>query len=157
MKTQHHSFSSMVAEHSELVRLLDTHQRTLLTRDIEGAIATLKTFENALERHVAFEDEVLLPLCASKGAEVEGGTLPIYHAEHRKLLEMTKKLVQQTEALDASQDLLGSILKILDDESLFKGLFAHHAMREENLLFPSLDACTTEVEREKTLRQSRFA
>ena len=156
MKAQIATFSSVLSEHAELVRLFDKHQRTLLTRDIEGAIATLKTFENALELHVEFEDDVLLPLCASKGAEVEGGTLPIYHAEHRKLLEMTRNLVQATEALDATQDLLGSILKIFDDEALFKGLFSHHAMREENLLFPGLDACTSEAEREKALRQSRF-
>jgi len=150
------TFSSVLAEHSALEELFGRHQRALLTRDLEGAVATLKTFENALGRHIFFEDEVLLPLYASKGAEVAGGTLSIFHAEHRKLREMTQNLVRQTEALDVSQDVLGAILRLMDDEALFKGLFAHHALREENLLFPRLDACTTEGEKEKALRQSAF-
>ena len=150
------AFSSVLAEHSALDELFGKHQRALLTRDLEGAVATLKTFENALGRHISFEDEVLLPLYASKGAEVAGGTLPIFHAEHRKLREITQNLVRQTEALDLSQDVLGAILRLMDDEALFKGLFAHHALREENLLFPRLEACTTEGEKEKALRQSAF-
>ena len=135
------TFSSVLAEHSALEELFGRHQRALLTRDLEGAVATLKTFENALGRHIFFEDEVLLPLYASKGAEVAGGTL---------------SMVRQTEALDVSQDVLGAVLRLMDDEALFKGLFAHHALREENLLFPRLDACTTEGEKEKALRQSAF-
>ena len=71
--------------------------------------------------------------------------------------KMAASLARDTAALESSSDLLGSILKLLDREALFKGLFSHHAVREENLLFPGLDACTTEVEREKALSQSRFA
>jgi hemerythrin-like domain-containing protein len=147
------TFSSVLAEHAELEDLFAKHQRALLTKDIPAAVATLTTFENELGRHIAFEDQVLLPLYASKGAEVEGATLPIFHAEHRKLREMAAKLVRETDALDGSSDLLGAILQLLDDESLFKGLFAHHGLREENLLFPALDARTTEAEREKALRR----
>lgn len=151
------TFASVLREHTALEDLFAKHQRALLSRDLSGATATLKTFEGELGRHIAFEDEVLLPLYAAKEAEVEGATLPIFHAEHRKLREMAAKLVQKTEALDVSQDVLGSILKLLDDEALFKGLFAHHGMREENLLFPALDACTTAMEKEKALRQSQLA
>ena len=151
------SFSCMLAEHSELEDLFGKHQRALLSRDLVTAAATLRTFESELGRHIAFEDQVLLPLYAAKGAEVEGATLPIFYAEHRKLKETAAKLVRQTDALDSSSDLLGSILQILVDETLFKGLFAHHGLREENLLFPGLDSCTTEAEREDALSQSRFA
>src|SRR5207247_653557 len=97
------------------------------------------------------EDDVLLPLYASKGAEVEGGTLPIFHAEHRKLCDMAATLSRRNGALYVSADILGAILNLLDEETLFKGLFNHHAQREQNLLFPRLDACTTEAEREKAL------
>ena len=143
------TLSLVLAGHSELDALFEKHQRAILCRDLAGAAAILRTFATALGRHIAFEDEVLLPLYASKGAEVEGGTLPIFHAEHRKLREMTGRLVLETEAADTSPDLLGAILRLLDDEALFKGLFAHHAMREENLLFPRLEACTTEAEKQK--------
>jgi hemerythrin-like domain-containing protein len=147
------TFASILAEHSELERLFDKHQRALLSKDLEGALATLKTFENKLCRHIAIEDEVLLPLYAAKSGEVEGGTLSIFHAEHRKLREMTASLARDTAALDSSSDLLGSILKLFDQEALFKGLFSHHAAREENLLFPRLEACTTAAERRRVFRR----
>jgi hemerythrin-like domain-containing protein len=147
------TFASILAEHSELERLFDKHQRALLSKDLEGALATLKTFENELGRHIALEDQVLLPLYAAKGGEVEGGTLSIFHAEHRNLQEMTASLARDTAALESSSDLLGSILKLFDQEALFKGLFSHHAVREENFLFPKLEACTTAAERRRVLRR----
>jgi hemerythrin-like domain-containing protein len=148
-----HSLSSMLCEHDELQELFDKHQRALLMRDVGGALAAIGTFEAALERHIACEDEVLLPLYAAKHAETEGANLPIFHAEHRKLRELCASLTQDTGALYDSCDMLGSILKLLDEEALFKGLFSHHALREKNLLFPRLDACTTEWEREKALER----
>ena len=151
--TAKHTFASILAEHSELERLFEKHQRALLSRDLDGAVATLKTFENELGRHIAIEDQVLLPLYAAKGGEVEGGTLAIFHAEHRKLQEMTTSLVRSSEALESSSDVLGSILKLLDQEALFKGLFSHHATREKNLLFPRLEACTTAAERRRVFRK----
>ena len=148
-----HSFSSILSEHTDLEHLFEKHQRALLSKDVGAALATITTFENALKRHISYEDEVLLPLYASKGAEVEGGTLPIFHAEHRKLREISATLARHTNALYVSPDMAGAILKLLDEEALFKGLFSHHALREQNLLFPGLDACTTEPEREKALAE----
>jgi hemerythrin-like domain-containing protein len=145
--------STLLCEHDELDDIFAKHQRALLVKDIRAALATIVTFENTLGRHIRYEDEVLLPLYSAKGAETEGGTLSIFHAEHRKLLESTAGLVRKTEALDSSSDLLDSILKLLDEEALFKGLFSHHALREQNLLFPRLDAYTTKGERQKALEQ----
>jgi regulator of cell morphogenesis and NO signaling len=146
-----HSLSFLLSEHDELDEFFNKHQRALLMRDIDGAVAMLATFENALSRHIAYEDEVLLPLFAAKEAETEGATLPIFHAEHAKLRQMCAKLAQEALNLYDSCDILGSILNLLDEEALFKGLFAHHAQRETNLLFPRLDACTTELERVKAM------
>jgi len=100
-----------------------------------------------------YESEVLLPLFAAKKAETEGATLPIFRAEHRKLREVCANLGHSTAVLNCSSDVLASTLTLLDQEALFKGLFSHHTLREENLLFPRLDACTTEWEREKALEK----
>ena len=151
--TANHTLSSLLSEHDELQELFDKHQRALLTRDVGGALAAIAAFETALKSHMAGEDEVLLPLYAAKHAQTEGANLPIFHAEHRKLRELCANLAQSTGALYDSCDLLGSILKLFDEEALFKGLFAHHALRGKNLLFPRLDACTTEWEREKALER----
>ena len=147
------TFYSVLSEHIDLEYLFEKHQRALVSRDIAESLAAIQAFERGLLQHIAFEDDVLLPLYAAKGAE-EGGTLSIFHAEHRKLREMAEDLVRQSLALERSSDLLGSILEILDHEALFKGLFSHHAVREENLLFPALEARTTQGEREKVLKQA---
>ena len=146
-----YSFTSLLSEHRDLGRLFESHQRALLSRDLGAAFATITTFENALQQHISYEDDVLLPLYASKAGEVEGGTLAIFQAEHRKLSEMAAALSRHTDDLYTSTDMLGSILNLLDEETLFKGLFKHHAQREDNLLFPRLDACTTEAERNFTV------
>jgi iron-sulfur cluster repair protein YtfE (RIC family) len=144
---------SLVSEHDELDQLFEEHQRALLTRDLDVALAMIMVFEKALERHMEYENEVLQPLYADKKAETEGATLRIFRSEHRKLREMCANLAHSTAALNSSSDVLTSILKLLDEEALFKGLFRHHAQREENLLFPRLDAYTTEWEREKALEK----
>jgi hemerythrin-like domain-containing protein len=153
MAGTNHKFSILLSEHDELEELFDKHQRALIVKDLGTAVATISKFENELKRHIAYEDEVLLPLYAAKRAETEGATLPIFHAEHRKLRETAANLAKSTAALSDSSDILGAILKLLDDESLFKGLFSHHALREENLFFPRLDACTTEFERKRALEK----
>ena len=153
MAGTNHKFSILLSEHDELEELFDKHQRALIVKDLGAAVATISKFENELKRHIAYEDEVLLPLFAAKRAETEGATLPIFHAEHRKLRETAANLSKSTAALSDSSDILGSILKLLDDESLFKGLFSHHALREKNLFFPRLDACTTEFERKRALEK----
>jgi iron-sulfur cluster repair protein YtfE (RIC family) len=146
-----HSFSCLVGEHAELERLFDSHQRALLEGDVGTAVAVLKTFEDELYEHIDFEEKTLLPLFAEEGGETEGATLEIFQAEHRKLREQTDKLTRKTVALFASSDLMGSIITLMDEEALFKGLFHHHALREKNLLFPRLDERMTEEQRERLL------
>ena len=92
-----------------------------------------------------------MPLYADQGAETAGATLEIFQAEHRKLRDGLTKLTRTTEALSASEDPIGSILALLDEETAFKGLLHHHASREQNLLFPRLDERTTEEERKMWL------
>src|SRR5438876_959549 len=94
-----HTFSLLIDEHADLERVFENHQRALISRDIPKACAAIFTFENDLTRHIGFEEEVLLPLYKAKGGEVEGGTLPIFQAEHRKLRGMAANLARYTEAL----------------------------------------------------------
>ena len=142
------SFTSLSKHHEELERLFDGHQRALLASDIGGAVAALTKFQSALEKHVDFEERRLLPLYADKAAETAGGTLEIFQAEHRKLRESVHSFLQKTELLYTSHDLPGAILKLLTEETTFKSLFEHHAIREQRQLFPRLDERTTPEERE---------
>lgn len=141
------SFTSLVARHKELEHQFDVHQRALLASDIGAAVAALTEFQSQLQAHIDFEERRLLPLYADTQAETAGGTLEIFQAEHRKLREGVHALIQKTELLYTSHDLSGAILQLLSDETSFKGLFQHHAVREQSQLFPRLDERTTEEER----------
>ena len=145
------SFSSLSKQHAELNALFRSHQRALFEKDIDGALAILTKFGSDLFRHIEFEERRLLPLYADQSAETAGGTLEIFQAEHRKLHDCLVDLMHRTEQLYVSTDLPGSILDLLDDESMFKSLFRHHLSREQSVLFPRLDERTTEEERKTWL------
>ena len=91
-------------------------------------------FQHSLSRHIAFEESHLLPKYAQEGGEVAGGTLAIFQAEHRKLLEMMDKLAKDCMALFAAADLDGQIIVILDQETLFKGLLSDEEDKEKRSL-----------------------
>jgi iron-sulfur cluster repair protein YtfE (RIC family) len=141
------SFSELATEHAHLDRLFRKHQRSLIESEIDNAVSILKSFATELDRHIDFEEQRLFTLYADKGGETAGGTLELFQAEHRKLRESLEHLIRQVETLGASTDRIGSILSLLDEENIFKGLFHHHAFREQNLLFPRLDELSTEEER----------
>jgi iron-sulfur cluster repair protein YtfE (RIC family) len=145
------SFSSLSEQHAELDRLFTNHQRALVEKDLDSAVALLTTFAGGLDRHIEFEEHRLLPVYADKGAETARGTLQIFQAEHRKLRDDVEKLMHLTEGLRRTGDITGSIVSLLGKEMAFKQLFHHHAAREQNVLFPRLDERTTEAERDTWL------
>jgi hemerythrin-like domain-containing protein len=148
------SFALLLQDHEELQSLFGSHQRALLAKDIDNAVAILLTFQDTLSRHIGFEETFLLPRYAQKGGETAGGTLAIFQAEHQKLKTVTGKLTHETAALYAATDLDAQIIAIFDQEALFKGLFEHHALREKNILIPRLEALTTPAERIELLKKT---
>lgn len=46
------SFSSLVGEHAELDRLFNSHQRALLARNVDTALAVLTTFGDEISSHI---------------------------------------------------------------------------------------------------------
>jgi len=153
MKSRKPTFLLLLKEHEDMEHLFDSHQRALLSRDLESALAMISIFSRTLERHIDYEEKSVLPLYVAKGGETEGGTLKIFQAEHNKLRDFAAKLTKHTAALYGSRDILGSILALLDQEAMFKGLLSHHTLREHTLLFPRLDARTTVEERRKVLKK----
>jgi hemerythrin-like domain-containing protein len=147
------SLAIVLEDHKELLGLFDSHQRALLAKDIDSAIAILLKFQESLLRHIGFEETSLLPKYAQEGGETAGGTLAIFQAEHQKLKTVTDRLTRETIALYGASDLDAQIISILDEETLFKGLFGHHALREKNILIPRLDALTTPAERMEVLEK----
>jgi hemerythrin-like domain-containing protein len=141
------SLAVLLEDHEELHALFDSHQRARLAKDIDNAVAILLKFQESLLQHIGFEEAFLLPKYAQEGGETAGGTLAIFQAEHQKLKTVTERLTRQATHLYGAGDLDAQIIAIFDEETLFKGLFEHHALREKNILIPRLDALTTSAER----------
>lgn len=148
------TFYVLLDEHEEMEQVFNSHQRALLSKDVETALAMLSMFANSLHRHIGHEEQNVFPLYAAKGAETPGGTLQIFQAEHRKLREWVDRLTRDTEALYNSADILGSVIRLFDDEAMFKGLLSHHTVRESNLLVPRLEERTTLQERQRALQRT---
>jgi hemerythrin-like domain-containing protein len=142
------SFASLSKVHKELDHLFDSHQRRLLSGEIDLALAALSKFRNELERHIDFEERRLLPFYADEGTETVGQNLKIFQAEHRKLRHDIASLTQRAEQLLTSADLPGANLALLSDEVEFKKLFHHHVNREQKVLFPHLEERAAEEERD---------
>jgi hemerythrin-like domain-containing protein len=153
--TEQSTFLSLLEIHERLDELFASHQEALLALDVELAQASLKQFELDLRAHMRIEEDLLLPIYARAG-RIKGGPPEFYTGEHKKMLEFLARFNKQLEALgEAPADLKRGIIDLFDQEAVFKQLMQHHDMREQNLLYPTLDKVTSEAEREALLAQCR--
>jgi iron-sulfur cluster repair protein YtfE (RIC family) len=149
--------SSLLDAHTELDEVFALHQEALLMRNPAGARVQLKRFRALLVPHMQMEDALLLPLYHARAPKIPGGGLALFSAEHTKIIKTLGELEERMEHLvltatadlpdRACRPLLKGLIAMLDREYLFKDLLAHHDAREKNVLYPQLDALTTEEER----------
>jgi len=145
--------AALLQEHESLNKLFECHQRALLAKDVNNAVLILSKFQADMLRHICFEETCVLPKFVQAGGETAGGTLAIFQAEHQKLKEMIESLRRATLHLFNASDLDAQVITIFDQETFFKGLFRHHADREQNILIPRLQARTTTGERKELLEK----
>ena len=152
------SFSSLKVLHERLDELFLLHQETLLDPHpdrvvwADRALDHLDRYEAALHEHIRLEEEILLPVYRRAG-RIPGGPEEFYTGEHAKLIKMLLSCREQL--LRVRDGLVGrrrGTISLFDQESVLKSLTLHHHQREENLLFPTLDRVTDEVERSHLLR-----
>jgi hemerythrin-like domain-containing protein len=128
--------------HEGLAELFHRHQVALLDRDVARAGHWLSRFRDALLAHMRDEEESVLPVYAERGGEDTDSPPEQFRAEHRKLRELTARLESRVAELDDPPD-DRALLDLLDLESSFRSLMAHHDVREGRVLYPSLSRWTT--------------
>ncbi len=118
------------AEHAELLPWTDKVLDLVAGAgpELREAIASGATkIRDALEAHIAQEDDVLFPAYArASGGE---GLVAQFQAEHRDILALRDELLAAFEASDARK--LGTIT------ARFAELLGDHMRREDMMLFPS--------------------
>ena len=121
--------------------------------DVDLALSRLQQFEQELRAHMQVEEELLLPVY-SRAGQIPGGPIIFFTGEHRKMLEFLARLTETLQQLKTKPtNLPREIIKLFDVEATFKHLMEHHDLREQNILYPTLDKVTSEKEREELLSQ----
>lgn len=154
------SFLALLETHRDLDELFLRHQESLLALNLEQAARELEEYEQRLLRHMAEEEDWLLPIYGRAGA-IPGGALELFTGEHRKMREFVTRFKKTLAALrsrlglqsDWPRDLKRELITLLDQQTLFKHLVEHHGAREETILYPALDRVTSEPERAELLKR----
>jgi regulator of cell morphogenesis and NO signaling len=86
-------------------------------------------FKHGLERHIAWEKEILFPIFQAKTGIVEG-PIAVLEDEHRQILRILERINLKMQRNDASSSRLEHDLVVI---------LGHHNVKEENVLYPVLD------------------
>jgi hemerythrin-like domain-containing protein len=103
-------------------------EELLDANDIEMAQAAWRKYEASMYRHLAMEEEVLLPAIDAKGGEADEAVIEIINAEHEQMRVLLEQISAAIQSEDADQAIeLGDTLLML---------LQQHNESEENLLYP---------------------
>jgi len=103
------------------------------------AIPTAEKFRLGLLRHIVWEEEILFPIFDEKSGMQGGGPTAVMCSEHRRI----KELLEEIAAGLTGNELAG----IAEPENELTGILQSHNRKEENILYPSIDALLTDDER----------
>jgi hemerythrin-like domain-containing protein len=147
------SFSSLLAVHEQLNELFLQHQEALLHAEIAMAAQRLREYERELLAHMQVEEELLLPVYERAG-RIAGGPVEFFTGEHRRMREFLQRFAAALEELKKDPaELSRRLIRLFDEEAVYKQLAEHHDARERNLLFPALDRVTSAEERRALLKR----
>jgi hemerythrin-like domain-containing protein len=96
--------------------------------DLEMARAAWRKYEASMYRHLAMEEEVLMPAIEASSGEADQGVIEVINAEHEQMRGLLEHISEAIESGDAEQAIdLGDTLLMLVQQ---------HNDHEENLLYP---------------------
>ena len=145
------SFAKLLKIHECLNELFLLHQESLLRLDLESAAERLRIYERELRAHMRVEEDLLMPVYERAG-KIAGGPPEFFVGEHRRMLEFLARFAATLDELkEESGDLARRVIRLFDEEAMFKSLCEHHDMRERNIFFPALDRVTDEAERRELI------
>jgi iron-sulfur cluster repair protein YtfE (RIC family) len=125
-------------DHDRLDELFKTFQR-LKRLDFVKAKEAFKDFKFGLQRHIVWEEDLLFPLWEEKTGMAEGGPTFVMRNEHRQIGEQLEAIHQKVAEQNPDSD---------QEEQALLALLGSHNMKEERVLYPSIDQVTSEDERE---------
>src|SRR5262245_28074283 len=132
-------------DHDRLDALFQSFQ-TWKRQDIAKAQDAFREFKFGLQRHIVWEEDLLFPLWEKKTGMSQGGPTFVMRNEHRQIgaqLEaIHHKVIGQNPVSDSEEQALLQLL-------------GSHNLKEERVLYPSIDQVTTPEEREDVFQKMK--
>lgn len=125
-------------DHDRLDELFKTFQR-LKRSDFPKAKEAFKDFKFGLQRHIVWEEDLLFPLWEEKTGMAEGGPTFVMRKEHRQIGQQLEAIHQKVAEQNPDSD---------QEEEALLTLLGSHNMKEERVLYPSIDEVTSREERD---------
>ncbi|MDO9116779.1 MAG: hemerythrin domain-containing protein [Nitrospira sp.] len=137
------TISTMFDEDHERLDALFKSFQTLKRTDFLKAKSAFLEFKAGLQRHVAWEEEVMFPLWEKKSGMTGGGPTIVMRNEHREIWECLESLARKIQAQNPETD---------REEEILLDLLDRHNMSEEEVLYPEMDHLISPEEREVAFR-----
>ncbi|MBI5415447.1 MAG: hemerythrin domain-containing protein [Candidatus Omnitrophica bacterium] len=125
-------------DHDQLDKYFQDFQG-LKKKDYAQAKENFKKFKFGLQRHIAWEEDILFPLFEEKTGMKDGGPTAVMRQEHRQIEQALEALHKKVQRQDPKSDL---------EEDLVWNLLKQHNMKEENILYPAIDQSISDKERQ---------
>jgi regulator of cell morphogenesis and NO signaling len=132
-------------DHDRLDELFKTYQGLKRT-DFVKAKDAFKEFTIGLQRHIAWEEELLFPLWEEKTGISDGGPTFVMRQEHRQIGQLLESIHARVAAQNPDSD---------QEEQLLLNVLGSHNMKEERVLYPSIDNVTSAEERALVFRNMK--
>jgi iron-sulfur cluster repair protein YtfE (RIC family) len=135
--SEHKTISTFFEQdHDRLDGLFKSFQ-TLKRSDFARAKEAFKEFKFGLQRHIVWEEDLLFPLWEEKTGMSEGGPTFVMRGEHRQIGEQLEAIHEKVAEQNPDSD---------REEQALLNILGSHNMKEERVLYPSIDQVTTPEE-----------
>jgi len=132
-------------DHDRLDELFKTFQK-LKRSDFAKAKEAFKEFKFGLQRHIVWEEDVLFPLWEEKTGMSEGGPTFVMRSEHRQIGRQLEAIHAKVADQNPGSD---------QEEQALLDLLGSHNIKEERVLYPSIDQLTSAKERETVFQNMK--
>ncbi|ULA58528.1 MAG: Hemerythrin domain-containing protein [Nitrospira sp.] len=124
-------------DHDRLDGLFTTFQQQK-RKDVAKAKEAFVEFKFGLQRHIVWEEDVLFPKWEENSGMAEGGPTQVMRTEHRIIADCLEAIHRKVQANNPDSD--------MEEQRLIDVLKSHN-MKEERILYPSIDQVISDQER----------
>ncbi len=129
-------------DHDRLDALFSTFQQYKRS-DFAKAKEAFVEFKYGLQRHIVWEEDILFPKWEENSGMAEGGPTQVMRTEHRLIGDCLEAIHHKVQNQNPDSD---------REEGRLLELLKSHNMKEERILYPSIDQVITEQERAELYR-----